>query len=501
MIFFSAGNVFALPAGQQVVNGQASFITQSNNLAITSSPNAIINWQGFSIANNESVRFIQQYAESSVLNRVIGQDPSRILGLLQSNGRVFLINPNGILFGQGARIDVNGLFASTLAISNQDFLAGKFNFSAGAVAGSIQNQGTITTPEGGKVYLIAPDIENSGIINSPQGEVLLAAGHSVQLVDSLNPDIAVVVSAPENKSVNLGQIVAQSGKVGIYGGLISQKGIVNADSAVSEGGRIFLRATKSIELDDTSNISADGVKGGQIIVKTEADGKISGELTARGTISAQGNGTKGSGGFVETSAKTADINNVKVNTRGGTWLLDPDDVEINSTGTISGATLVTPGTIQGALVDNNFVVQTDAAGTGGNGDIFVNGAVSWTSANSLTLNAYRNINVNAPITNDYTTSGVKLILRADSSANGTGTVTFGSVGGPAAGSVNTGDYGTVSLYYNPTDYLAATFDTDVANFNDKVTANYRTYYMLVNNVNNLQAMNTNLAGVYALGKN
>ena len=109
LILFSAGNVFALPNGQQVANGQASFNTQGNNLTITNSPNAIINWQGFSINNNEAVRFIQQYGSSAVLNRVIGQDPSRILGLLQSNGKVFLINPNGILFGQGARIDVNGL--------------------------------------------------------------------------------------------------------------------------------------------------------------------------------------------------------------------------------------------------------------------------------------------------------------------------------------------------------------------------------------------------------
>jgi filamentous hemagglutinin family protein len=121
LIFFSAGAIFALPDGQQVVNGQAAFNTQGGNLTITNSPNAIINWQGFSISDNEAVRFIQQYGSSAVLNRVIGQDPSRILGLLQSNGRVFLINPNGILFGQGARIDVNGLFASTLNISNQDF--------------------------------------------------------------------------------------------------------------------------------------------------------------------------------------------------------------------------------------------------------------------------------------------------------------------------------------------------------------------------------------------
>ncbi|MEI6610309.1 MAG: filamentous hemagglutinin N-terminal domain-containing protein, partial [Deltaproteobacteria bacterium] len=290
LILFSAGNVFALPNGQQVANGQASFNTQGNNLTITNSPNAIINWQGFSINNNEAVRFIQQHGSSAVLNRVIGQDPSRILGLLQSNGKVFLINPNGILFGQGARIDVNGLVASTLNLSNQDFLAGKYNFTAGTVAGAIENQGTITTPTGGKVFLIAPDIENSGIISSPQGDVTLAAGHSVYLVDSLDPDISVVVSAPANKAVNLGQIVAESGKVGIYGGLISQKGIINANSAVSEGGRIYLKATKSIELADTSVISADGTKGGKIIAMTAEDGQISGTLTGRGLLSAQGDG-------------------------------------------------------------------------------------------------------------------------------------------------------------------------------------------------------------------
>ena len=101
LVFFSASTVFALPGGQQVVNGQATFNTQGNSLTITNSPNSIINWQGFSISSNEAVRFIQQSSSSAVLNRVIGQDPSRILGLLQSNGRVFLINPNGIPFRPG----------------------------------------------------------------------------------------------------------------------------------------------------------------------------------------------------------------------------------------------------------------------------------------------------------------------------------------------------------------------------------------------------------------
>jgi len=131
-----------------VVAGQASFATQGNTLSITNSPGAIINWQGFSIAASEATRFIQQNAASSILNRVTGPDPSVILGTLISNGRVFLINPSGILIGQGARIDVAGLVASTLNLSNQDFLDGRLNFTSNPLAGKVENQGRITTPSG-----------------------------------------------------------------------------------------------------------------------------------------------------------------------------------------------------------------------------------------------------------------------------------------------------------------------------------------------------------------
>ena len=411
LFFFSSNIAFANPYGPQVINGNVSFKTQGNNLTITNSPNSIINWQGFSIGVNELTRFIQQSGNSAILNRVIGQDPSAILGALQSNGRVFLINPNGILFGQGARIDVNGLIASTLNLSNQDFLAGRYNFTAGIRAGSIENQGTITTPMGGQVYLIAPDIKNSGIINSPKGDVILAAGHSVQLVDSANPFIAVTVSAPENSVVNLGQIIADSGRIGIYGGLISQKGLVKADSAVSEGGKIFLKATKAIELADTSVISADGTKGGQIIVKTEENGQISGTLIGRGLLSAQGDGSKDSGGFIETSAAKVDLNGIRVKTKGGNWLIDPTDYTIAADDPLDGSSYMSNTTLSTNLADNSILIQT-LPGGGGNGDIFVNDAVSWDSPNSLTLSAIRDINVNQSITNGGS-GGVNLYANAN----------------------------------------------------------------------------------------
>ena len=265
---FGAGAAHANPVGPQVVNGQASFVNQGNTLSVTNSPGAIINWQSFSINQGEVTRFIQQNSASAVLNRITGQDPSQILGAVQSNGRVFLINPTGILFGQGAQIDVNGLVASTLNLSNEDFLAGRMNFNAGASAGDLKNQGSITTPSGGRVYLIAPNVENSGIITSPQGEVLLAAGRSVQLVDSADPDLHVVVSAPDDRALNLGSVIVQGGKAGIYGALINQRGIVSADSAVvGENGKIVFKASRDTLLEAGSRTSATGAGlGGEIHV-------------------------------------------------------------------------------------------------------------------------------------------------------------------------------------------------------------------------------------------
>jgi filamentous hemagglutinin family protein len=597
LLLFSSQTVFALPSGQQVVNGQAGFSTQGNSLTVTNSPNAIIQWQGFSIGANEAVRFLQQSASSAVLNRVIGQDPSRILGLLQSNGRVFLINPNGILFGQGARIDVNGLVASTLNLSNADFLAGKYNFTSteGAPAGALRNQGTIATPSGGKVYLIAPEVENTGLIHTPQGEVILAAGRSVHLVDGANPDIAVVVSAPQDAAVNLGQVIARSGQVGIYGSVISQQGDVSADSAViGENGRIFFRASNNITLGAGSTTSANGPEGGQITIQSETGTTlVSGAVAARGgegpggdirilgrqvgliddaridasgntgggtvliggdyqgsnpavqnaeavfigpdavirvdatengdggrvivwsdqatriygAISAKGGISSGNGGFVETSGGYLDVSRapdlLAPRGTGGEWLLDPNNITIQATGSNAQVTsapnftttddhaIVTTGSIETALNGgSNVSIVTGSQGANSEaGNITVADPVTWSTVNTLSLKAHNDINVNQALSANM---GGKLILRADSDANGAGTVIFGG-----SGHVNmaVGNGGYTSIYYNPPGGYAA--PTDYSGYFSGVMP---TAYMLVNTVNNLQAMNTNLAGAYALGK-
>jgi len=290
---FSSQPAYANPVGAQVVRGSANISQQGSVMTVVNTPGTIVNWQNFSIGTGETTRFIQQSASSAILNRVVGVDPSSILGNLTSNGRVYLINPNGILFGAGSRIDTAGFVASTLNLSDQDFINGRDNFSAGAIAGKISNQGNISTPSGGSVYLVAPDIENSGIITSPNGEIILAAGKTVELVDTANPSLRVKYTAPEGQAVNMGQIIAEGGKAGIYAGLISQRGTVSASSAVAQGGKIYFKATQAATLEAGSQTTANGNAGGSVTVQS-----MTGD-TIIDNASVGASGTAGNGGNVQ----------------------------------------------------------------------------------------------------------------------------------------------------------------------------------------------------------
>jgi len=263
---FACGIAQANPTLPQVVAGSAAFSQQGNTLAITNADKAIIQWQSFSIGANETTRFIQPSSASSVLNRVTGNNPSELLGRLQSNGQVFLINPAGILVGPGASIDTAAFVASTLNLSNADFLANKLNFSASGAPGSVRNRGEIRTPEGGFVYLVGDAVENQGLIHAPGGEILLAAGKSVQLLDTATPGVRIEITAGDQAALNIGQLIAESGRIGIAGAMVRQSGKISASSAISEGGRIFLKATGDDYVEGSASMEAQGTRGGQIEV-------------------------------------------------------------------------------------------------------------------------------------------------------------------------------------------------------------------------------------------
>ena len=148
------------PEGGTVVGGAATIQGQGGPAVIVnqSTSSAIINWNTFNIGANESVRFNQPSSSSVALNRVTGGlGPSEILGSLTANGRIFLINRDGILFGPGAVVNTAGFLATTHDIKNSDFMAGRYNFNIpGRPDASIVNQGRITATTGGFAALVAP---------------------------------------------------------------------------------------------------------------------------------------------------------------------------------------------------------------------------------------------------------------------------------------------------------------------------------------------------------
>lgn len=181
-----AGALMGNPQGGTVVSGTATIETAGRTMTIRQgTEKAIINWQRFENTASETVRFIQPGATSLALNRVVGVDPSSISGALSANGRVFLLNPNGVVFGPTARVNVGSIVASTLAITDADFTSNNFRLlqTSGAELGAVVNQGNITVAPGGTVALIAPIVSNDGTIVAAAGRVFLvgSADATVQL--------------------------------------------------------------------------------------------------------------------------------------------------------------------------------------------------------------------------------------------------------------------------------------------------------------------------------
>ncbi|MFC6276477.1 ESPR-type extended signal peptide-containing protein [Psittacicella hinzii] len=194
-----------------VVHGSANVVTNGLVTSITTTPNTVINWKDFNVAPNEILKFVQQNSNSAVLNRVLGGRTSEILGQLSSNGRVFIVNPAGIIFGKNAVVDAAGLVASTLDISDDDFVSGKyvFNQEKDSAIAQILNQGLIKINDDGTLALVGGQVVNTGSLTAKNGTVYLAAGKSITIADLSNPLISYTVTAG-NKAVNLGQIVAKN---------------------------------------------------------------------------------------------------------------------------------------------------------------------------------------------------------------------------------------------------------------------------------------------------
>jgi filamentous hemagglutinin family protein len=172
-----------LPTGGSVAAGAVAIAAPTpTQLNITqTSQSAVVNWQSFSVGQGYAVNIQQPNSTSALLNRVTGHAPSSIAGSITANGQVYLVNPNGIAITSTGTVNTGGFVASTLGISDSDFMSGKRTFTGTGESAGVSNAGTITTGRGGYAALIGGTVENSGNIFVPLGKVGLGSGERVTL--------------------------------------------------------------------------------------------------------------------------------------------------------------------------------------------------------------------------------------------------------------------------------------------------------------------------------
>ncbi|MDA0821544.1 MAG: filamentous hemagglutinin N-terminal domain-containing protein [Proteobacteria bacterium] len=376
------GLALAGPSGENVVGG-AAVINRPNathTLIDQSTQNAIVNWQSFSVNSEEYVIFNQPGTTSSILNRVVGSQQSTILGQIQANGRVFLVNPQGILFGQGSKVDVGSLAASTLDISDNDFMSGKYVFarSSEAVDGaSVENAGDIKVADGGYVVLAGDYASNSGVVTARLGSVVLAAGNKMTLDLS---DDGLVSFAVDEATVsalaganNSGQVLADGGQIimtakvanDLVATAVNNDGLLQAHRIVEDGGEIYLSASGgNIEQSGVIDVAAESNHAGGTV---EIIGDKNITLTAGSEINANGAGT-GNGGVVNVIAdgtlavqRDSDINAIAgaSGSKGGA-------VEVSGHGSLKLKGDVTVGA-GGEIVIDPAILRLSASNSSGNG--------------------------------------------------------------------------------------------------------------------------------------
>ena len=435
-----------LPQGAQVAAGVVS-IRQSVGVmdVLQSSDRAVVNWQSFDLGASAKINFNQPQASSAILNRVLGSTPSQIFGQINSNGQVFLTNPSGVYFAPGSSVDVGALTATTHSMGDTDFMAGKFQLDRNGATGSVVNEGILRAQYGGYIALLAPEVRQQGLVVAKMGTVAMAAGERYQLQMGSDGNLSNVLVTPATIAalVETGNAVQAPGGLvilsaqaasSLQAGVVNNTGVLSAAGLVRDGGVVRLVASDRIQ--NTGTISADaalssGGQGGRIEVVANLS-RPGSSAQVDGKLSAKGGSLGGDGGFIETSASNLQIaDSAQVSTtaaagKSGTWLLDPNDFTVAA----SGGNL-TPTALVTALNTNNVSITTTSGnasttgvssntGTAGNGDININSAISGWSANTLTLSAYRNINISAAI------SGTGTSALSATAASGSGSAVLGA---------------------------------------------------------------------------
>lgn len=381
---------YAGPTGGAIVGGNPNgAITYETNLTTINqiAPRIAINWPSFSSASNETIVFNQPNASFIALNRVTGADPTQLMGKLIATGQVFILNPNGVLFGPSSQVNARGLLASTLSMSDGDFLSGNYLLQ-GANSRRVVNQGNLAAADGGYVALVGESAINIGNITAGKGDVLLAAGQKVTL--------RLEGGSLLGYSVDLGttRALAENG----------ERGVISA-----KGGRVVLEAQTADSLirevvNNGGLIEAQTLEGKAGSIKLIGDKNV-GKMQVGGTLNVSAP-DGGDAGTILASAAQVRINDgaritaASASGTRGVLTIESKEFEIAPNSGARSESSISAATLAAALDTAAVTLYSTSDSTAGNpGDLTVN-AVAESGRNLLTLKADRNVNFNAPLRGD-----------------------------------------------------------------------------------------------------
>ncbi len=434
-----------------------------------SSNKAIIDWQKFGIGPNESVTFNQPSRMSVVLNRVTGAELSVLAGTLHANGQVFLVNPNGVLISPTAHVNASGLVASTLGMENQQFLNNNYLFNGRSApeTGTVSNNGTINAIDGGYVVMLSSHVRNNGAIDAPSGHVLMGAASQATLYinDSSLLGYRIDAGSAAALAENVNRIRADGGQVSLAArGLPGASQL--ASGAVNNSGIIEAR-------------TLNGKPGAIALIADMQNGRV----YLNGTLDASA--SSGKGGTVDTAAFVVSVgSNAQVSTESlsgatGMWTVTSDNPVIGRT-----LNSVSDTAFSNALDRSNVTVVASGQGADNSGNLSIEREISTQGGNRLVLKAANNLLIDAPV--NVGSGGI--LMHADTVGTGAGKLMIA-----AGASVRAVDGAPIDVYANVPDYRITTA------YDGFITSPYR-LWMLVNNVRQLQDMERNLSGRYALGR-
>ncbi len=497
------GSVQAMPSGGTIRSGNGSIVEQGQTMTVQQNSNRMaIDWTQFDIAKNETVRYTQPDKNAVSLNRVTGGQQSLIEGNLNANGHVFLVNPNGVVFGKNASVDVGGLVASTARLS--DDTMNRFGSSQDSLNLAVDNENNasvinegIIKAQGGLVALHASNVENSGTIVSDGGMVALTAAKNLNLSSDADGKLNFTVDGTlaRAQSLNSGTLKADGGYVvmtaksagDVLSTVVNNSGTIEAKTLrKNEKGQIILDGGDHGQVDVSGTLDASGTEKGQ----DAGNIKVIGEKTivhdgtnllARGDVD---------GGKIETSGDVLNLgDNLTIDAKGvsgkaGEWLLDPLDVIIadsdptttsnydnaekktaadsdftkgsasigyndpdattaNASSVNSAVTWISTDMVEKMLnAGTNVTIQ--AAATNGSANIIVKNDIDKTAGDdaTFTLDAMRNITVNGNITS--TAGKLNVVLNADSNGDQIGAVIINANINTNGGNFTSASGGTVT---------------------------------------------------------